>query len=84
MHHVDLIIVGDFLEWWQPPTPCAGKSAEIGCSVDEITALVALSMFAVGRPIHYRWQCRQCAGPHRRTYADGSKRCTPLAAAGTG
>jgi UDP-2,3-diacylglucosamine pyrophosphatase LpxH len=38
----DLVIVGDFLELWQPPAEikCTGVSADLGCSVDEMAALV--------------------------------------------
>lgn len=39
---VDLVIVGDFLELWQPPAdiPCKGVGPDLGCSVDEMAALV--------------------------------------------
>ncbi len=39
---VDLVIVGDFLELWQPPADilCKGVSADIGCSIDEMAMLV--------------------------------------------
>lgn len=39
---VDLVIVGDFLELWQPPPEikCLGTSADLGCSIDEMAALV--------------------------------------------
>ena len=39
---VDLVIVGDFLEMWQPPPEikCSGVSADLGCSVDEMASLV--------------------------------------------
>ncbi|WP_159006955.1 metallophosphoesterase [Bradyrhizobium sp. S69] len=39
---VDLVIVGDFLELWQPPAEikCDGVSADLGCSIDEMAALV--------------------------------------------
>ena len=39
---VDLVVVGDFLELWQP-TPdikCNGVSADLGCSIDEMASLV--------------------------------------------
>jgi UDP-2,3-diacylglucosamine pyrophosphatase LpxH len=41
---VDLIIVGDFLELWQPPTTilCKGISADLGCTLDEMEALAEL------------------------------------------
>lgn len=41
-HQVDLVIVGDFLELWQPPAdiPCKGVGADIGCSIDEMASLV--------------------------------------------
>lgn len=41
-HKVDLVIVGDFLELWQPPAdiPCKGVGADIGCSIDEMAMLV--------------------------------------------
>ncbi len=40
-HRVDLVIVGDFLELWQPPEgiDCAGPSADLGCTVGELTAI---------------------------------------------
>jgi UDP-2,3-diacylglucosamine pyrophosphatase LpxH len=39
---VDLVIVGDFLELWQPPADikCAGVSADLGCSIGEMAMLV--------------------------------------------
>jgi UDP-2,3-diacylglucosamine pyrophosphatase LpxH len=39
---VDLVIVGDFLELWQPPADikCHGTSADLGCTIDEMAALV--------------------------------------------
>lgn len=39
---VDLVIVGDFLELWQPPADikCTGVSADLGCSIDEMASLV--------------------------------------------
>jgi UDP-2,3-diacylglucosamine pyrophosphatase LpxH len=39
---VDLVIVGDFLELWQPPAEitCNGTGADLGCSVDEMASLV--------------------------------------------
>jgi UDP-2,3-diacylglucosamine pyrophosphatase LpxH len=39
---VDLVIVGDFLELWQPPADikCDGVSADLGCSIDEMALLV--------------------------------------------
>jgi UDP-2,3-diacylglucosamine pyrophosphatase LpxH len=39
---VDLVIVGDFLELWQPPADikCNGVGADLGCSMDEMAALV--------------------------------------------
>jgi UDP-2,3-diacylglucosamine pyrophosphatase LpxH len=39
---VDLVIVGDFLEMWQPPAgiKCSGVSADLGCTVDEMASLV--------------------------------------------
>jgi UDP-2,3-diacylglucosamine pyrophosphatase LpxH len=41
---VDLVVVGDFLELWQPPPEikCIGKSAELGCTLDEMEALARL------------------------------------------
>ena len=41
---VDLVVVGDFLELWQPPDgmECPGVSLEIGCSVDFMTRLASL------------------------------------------
>ena len=40
----DLIIVGDMLEMWQPPAHirCAGVSADLGCTIDEMAQLTAL------------------------------------------
>nr|WP_271545669.1 metallophosphoesterase [Bradyrhizobium sp. CCBAU 45321] len=39
---VDLVVVGDFLELWQPPADikCGGASADLGCTIDEMAALV--------------------------------------------
>jgi UDP-2,3-diacylglucosamine pyrophosphatase LpxH len=39
---VDLVIVGDFLELWQPPEEikCKGAGADLGCSIDEMSLLV--------------------------------------------
>ncbi|TQF30569.1 hypothetical protein UNPA324_13820 [Bradyrhizobium sp. UNPA324] len=39
---VDLVIVGDFLELWQPPADikCGGAGADLGCTIDEMAALV--------------------------------------------
>ncbi len=39
---VDLVIVGDFLELWQPPAEikCGGAGADLGCTIDEMAALV--------------------------------------------
>jgi hypothetical protein len=41
---VDLVVVGDFLELWQPPDgmECPGVSLEIGCSVDFMARLASL------------------------------------------
>ncbi len=38
---VDLVIVGDFLELWQPPADidCAGPSAELGCTVEQVKSI---------------------------------------------
>jgi UDP-2,3-diacylglucosamine pyrophosphatase LpxH len=38
----DLVIVGDFLELWQPPVPCEGQDADAGCSIDEMATLSKL------------------------------------------
>ena len=40
--HVDLVIVGDFLELWQPPVEvtCVGAGAEAGCTVAEMVRIV--------------------------------------------
>jgi len=40
--HTDLVIVGDFLELWQPPSDikCDGASADLGCTIDEMATLV--------------------------------------------
>ena len=45
---VDLVIVGDFLEMWQPPPsiPCKGTSADLGCTLDEMEALSRLVVAA--------------------------------------
>jgi hypothetical protein len=42
--HLDLVILGDFLELWQPPItiPCKGAGPELGCTVQEMTALTTL------------------------------------------
>lgn len=39
---VDLVIVGDFLELWQPPASvtCKGPNEDYGCSREEMTAIV--------------------------------------------
>jgi hypothetical protein len=39
---VDLVIVGDFLELWQPPAgvTCKGPSEDYGCSLPEMTTIV--------------------------------------------
>jgi UDP-2,3-diacylglucosamine pyrophosphatase LpxH len=41
---VDLVIVGDFLELWQPPAEikCIGVGADLGCTIDEMSSLVRL------------------------------------------
>jgi hypothetical protein len=41
---VDLLIVGDFLELWQPPPDiaCKGASADLGCTLEEMEALSRL------------------------------------------
>jgi UDP-2,3-diacylglucosamine pyrophosphatase LpxH len=38
----DLVVVGDFLELWQPPAAigCTGVGADLGCSIEEMAALV--------------------------------------------
>src|SRR4051812_13454461 len=40
----DLVIVGDFLEMWQPPKHirCAGVSANLGCTLAEMETLAEL------------------------------------------
>ena len=40
----DLIIVGDFLEMWQPSEAikCKGLTADLGCTLDEMTQLAGL------------------------------------------
>jgi hypothetical protein len=40
-HHVDLIIVGDFLELWQPPPEirCEGLGADTGCTIFEMVRI---------------------------------------------
>lgn len=37
-HQVDLVVLGDFLEMWQPPASvrCEGVDADLGCSVEEM------------------------------------------------
>jgi UDP-2,3-diacylglucosamine pyrophosphatase LpxH len=39
---VDLVIVGDFLELWQPPADigCNGVNADIGCTIPEMVRIV--------------------------------------------
>jgi UDP-2,3-diacylglucosamine pyrophosphatase LpxH len=41
---VDLVVVGDFLELWQPPAyiPCKGHGPNFGCTIDEMKALATL------------------------------------------
>jgi UDP-2,3-diacylglucosamine pyrophosphatase LpxH len=41
---VDLVVLGDFLELWQPPAsiPCKGPQPHLGCTVQEMTQLVTL------------------------------------------
>jgi UDP-2,3-diacylglucosamine pyrophosphatase LpxH len=38
---VDLLVLGDLLELWQPPksVACRGESADIGCTVEEMQAI---------------------------------------------
>jgi UDP-2,3-diacylglucosamine pyrophosphatase LpxH len=38
---VDLLVAGDLLELWQPPSdiPCSGVSAGLGCTVDEMRTI---------------------------------------------
>jgi UDP-2,3-diacylglucosamine pyrophosphatase LpxH len=45
---IDLIIVGDFLELWQPPAhiKCEGKSADLGCSLDEMEEITSVVIAA--------------------------------------
>jgi UDP-2,3-diacylglucosamine pyrophosphatase LpxH len=40
----DLVIVGDFLEMWQPPPEisCVGKSADLGCTLGEMHLLAGM------------------------------------------
>lgn len=40
--NVDLVVVGDLIELWQPPPEikCNGVSADVGCTFDEMTSLV--------------------------------------------
>jgi UDP-2,3-diacylglucosamine pyrophosphatase LpxH len=40
---VDLVMLGDFLELWQPPAniPCIGHGPNLGCTVDEAAAIAA-------------------------------------------
>jgi UDP-2,3-diacylglucosamine pyrophosphatase LpxH len=47
---VDLVIVGDFLEMWQPPPeiPCRGAGPELGCTLDEMAALSRIIASAHG------------------------------------
>lgn len=47
---VDLVIVGDFLELWQPPesVKCAGYDEDRGCTVDEMVAIVETVIRAHG------------------------------------
>jgi len=39
---VDLVIAGDFLELWQPPSniQCIGDGADLGCTIPEMKAIV--------------------------------------------
>jgi UDP-2,3-diacylglucosamine pyrophosphatase LpxH len=43
-NRTDLVIVGDFLELWQPPPTirCTGIGADLGCTIEEMTALSRL------------------------------------------
>lgn len=45
---VDLVIAGDFLELWQPPddVACEGKSADLGCSVEEMQEITRRALKA--------------------------------------
>lgn len=45
---VDLVIVGDLLEMWQPPPsiPCKGLTADLGCTLDEMESLSRLIVAA--------------------------------------
>jgi UDP-2,3-diacylglucosamine pyrophosphatase LpxH len=41
--NVDLVMVGDFLEMWQPPEGmCKGLTADLGCTLDEMAQLAEL------------------------------------------
>lgn len=42
-HQVDLVILGDFLEMWQPPAnvDCKGPNANLGCTVAEMQEIAA-------------------------------------------
>ena len=55
---VDLIIVGDFLELWQPPPHpdpklkwCVGNGADAGCTLEEITKIVNAVVAAHGHDL---------------------------------
>lgn len=43
-HAVDLVIAGDLFELWQPPAhiKCAGASADLGCTIDEMAAIAEI------------------------------------------
>ena len=48
--HVTLIIIGDFLEMWQPPAdiPCVGKGNNLGCTIDEMVKIAKVIVAAHG------------------------------------
>lgn len=50
---VDLVIVGDFLELWQPPpdVTCTGPNDDFGCSVEELERIVEVVLRAHRREL---------------------------------
>ncbi|GJL54648.1 MAG: hypothetical protein NPIRA02_17800 [Nitrospirales bacterium] len=50
---VDLVIVGDFLELWQPPTgvTCKGPNGDYGCSLEEMTVIAGAVLKAHSREL---------------------------------
>ena len=47
-NNVDLIVIGDLLDLWQPPTTvkCKGHGENLGCTVDEMQVIVSTVLAA--------------------------------------